>query len=709
MQFKKNIKYVSLPLAACTLLFSACVMDHYDEDLSETENRILSKGKYYLTVKIDNLSDAMPTRVEGKGPDKNQNGTVNGEENEHQILASSSYICLFDDKNMLKEVLNLSGADEHPGLCDQLTTAEMESMYVAQFNVEEDYEVPKSCLVILNGKKYGSLLKNGNTVNKISLSEVLGQTWDISGDEDPSTIGREGDYFTMTNSAYFDKDGKDMLTVPVPVDAIHKDYELPDPKRTIHVHVERMNARFTLETKNNGGMNEIPDPRAMYGITYQAKEDDDLILFQGYDEQGFPKYETRKWRARPTGWGMNALEKSANLFKTYNNKTYYPNWASNDPDKCRSYWAEDGTYDAPSSVYPWQYRNAIDVANKITYYEKNNNFLKNYSYNEFVSWGRGNAEGAPYYTPENTYNYSTIYRGLDQRADVLAGTHLIYTAELLVDWDQDGNFVEKDCFRDHASIFYETEKECFLSLVTTFNYSLQSQYMMRFHYYDWDQDGDPDDTKDINPGDELFIKPEGVYSLFYGDQNNYVQLTLPYLQGLSGPLDGKAWMLKGEVRNGDGKKILNPNGLTIRSTEDPSTDIMIPIYKIEEYRKEITIPRYVAQPSRYATADDIKSLFFEWTGAVDHFHVGKMYYFWPAALFEVDEDDVLHDKFFCGTVRNTWYKYVLNNIKSIGTSVDDPDQPIVPVKVNVNSQIEMNMKLLDWHNEDIIVNYPSLR
>ena len=100
-----------------------------------------------------------------------------------------------------------------------------------------------------------------------------------------------------------------------------------------------------------------------------------------------------------------------------------------------------------------------------------------------------------------------------------------------------------------------------------------------------------------------------------------------------------------------------------------------------------------------ADDNDIKSLLYEWIGAVDHFSDGKMYYAVPIMHNAVKHKDDANQKTLgdYGVVRNHFYTFELNNVNGIGIPVDDPDEPIVPDHSNINDVINMKIYMLPWH------------
>lgn len=712
-------------LFGCSLLAlgsTSCIMDSFDVDEAPS---MLPQGKYVIAFHFDQLEPS--TRA-------GQDGVEQGEHFEHEIGSDGNYVIFFNKNKTVLDIIPLYGNHEEP-------EGYIEGTYIARYDVdEEEFERPEYCMAILNAGRVPSISKGEKAediVEKLIVENVH-----------PFSIGFDGNgRFTMTNTVY-NAGGEPQYLFKVPEEVI-QDYKEPfDPEKVIHATVERMVAKFSFSTEGVSG--KYKESSMPSGLPSDCKElfvaddkDQDFIYFTHFDDNGAPQYELRKWKAAITGWSMNALAKEEYAFKHLDIKKE----ESLDLTKLplRSDWAKDKYYNNPAKDYPWQYRRAVTAPLMATYEnleKEDKNHLLNFSYDEIVKMseieGDKNGYTRNMYTPENTYDFDyykeeenkSSYLGslapddlgvmiqrLDERTDVLAGTHLIVTARLLTNIDGNGYKVEEHLYRDRSSMFYKGERNCFNKLITTFNYDLQSQYGMRYHYYEWNYDDRnlPSD-KQSAPGEQMIIMPEGMYSLYYIDSKGiehelyYRNLAKnddnePGAAGLAMIEDKYELFKTAEVEDGDGKVIINTDNLVIRDTKNPTEDITIYVYTYEEYKKWLSNPTYKMIPVREATRNDITSLIYEWTGAVDHFYEGRMYYFKPAGLFQTGTDEKTGQPiYFCGTVRNNWYKYSLSKINSIGTSIDDPSQPIVPQLVPVNSQIELNIEVLDWHNVEVDVN-----
>lgn len=734
MRFKNKLK-TNILLGSSLLLLgtTSCVTESFSD--VEEPSRMLPKGKYVIGFHF-NIQD----------PTTRADEYVDGDHFEHEIGSEGNYVIFFDINEKVIDAVLLVGDHEEPD--DYI-----EGSYVARYDVEADeYVRPEYCMAILNASPLGGIDSYIGMTKKQLMESMI---WESS---NPFSIGYDGNgRFTMTNTVYLAGADEPQVLFRIPDEVIQDAREPFDPEKVIHATVERMVSKFDFKI-------DIPYIRQStlpYGIKYAddctggvykaAEKDRDLIYFTGFNSDGAPQYELRKWEVALTGWSMNALAKEEYVFKNITAKdlpSLNEDWSP--MGALRTNWAVDKFYNNPPEQYPWQYRRAV-TAPKMATYEGlgDQNHLLNFSYNDIVGFTQRSKEGFDriVYTPENTYDFQTYeekrnmsnYLGslapsdlnveikvLDDRTDVLAGTHLIVTARLLTDLDNDNQFtIEKNLYRDRSSMFYDGEETCYNKLITTFNYDLQSQFGMRYHYYEWtDEDQSLPTTQQSAPGEQMIIMPEGMFSLYYNygtDENpKLFELNYKNLQAETVTIDGQQvpnplkadiergvyhYFNKAEVEDGDGKVIINPDNLLIRDTKNPYESVVFHVYTYQEYKKWLENPTHIMQPVRDATNNDIASVIYEWTGAVDHFNEGRMYYFKPVGMFDTGEKDK-HGQpiYFCGTVRNNWYKYVLTNINGIGTSIDDPNQPIVPQEVPVNSQIELNVEVIDWHEVDTDVN-----
>lgn len=754
--------HITILLQAVLLLFAltSCVRDDFSSDTAGTDGT--NSTPYYLNVHLefnDNSSNG------NRAAETNGDNLEYGEHNEHMIGEDGNLIILFrKDKagnNKLFGVFALTSLSKHEHNTEEGRTDEqggnnsnnnnsvndnIEALhaYSTKFDAEEKSMFPTSCLVVLNcSKKMQEKLEEFNEKkNETTVDDILKVVWDKTDvtDENPMYIGYSGPdrkYFTMTNSIYFNSDGSKQADVAIPEGFIAKTLMAAKP---VTVRVERMVAKFSFELPKKTNV-------------FQPSEKADMIMFDGFNDDGSPKLKVKKWRIALTGWNMNALETKNYLFKNIENKPYFKGYSDendwNHPANYRSHWSEDPHYDyqlnedggknTNALVYPWQYRKAIDY--NLDYYEDaiskgngnitaNDNLLRNYSFNDLelgrLAGGMLDIEKAfeekIIYTPENTYDAEKVAgdnkKKHDSRDEMLACTHLLVGAEVQIDIDGESEdniskyFIDypnddqtyrtpEHLFRDRNGFCYLSERECIASLVHDFNQLLESQNTMVFTHYKWTDGGTPQ---------TLIADTNGDYKLYYKDGNAWKELTEEVIletgekQVFS---DKDLTMPIATLRRGDGKrlpwikKLLDENRLAIgNSSSNPSSTIYTAETSDEAYGAYVPI-------TKLGTTQDnneyIKSLLYEWLGSIDHFYQGKMYY----SHGVVDNPPIEKGKKLrYGVVRNNWYQFKLSDVKSLGTPVDDIYQPIVPERNGLFDQINFTIKIFGWHEVGTII--PSI-
>ena len=721
MRFLNKIK-INLLLLTTVVGFgvSSCIMDTFDDDIKPaTSGYKLPPGKYKVYFNIEETGYDKTRAL----PDSSQ--FVDGSHGEHELGGAGNFAIFLNEAGTIVEVSELFGKhEEHP-------EDWIEGRYLSEFNVEEDYQTPSKCLVILNGLKFIDQIKNAKGKN---ASEIMNMKWyqhyDSKGIE-TDTVGRnDNGRFMMTNSIRWDLDslGNPYLceAVPLPIEVVQDALEEEDDKsKYITVKVERMVAKATLSYQDKNG--------AIIPLEYDHVFGPDIEfvnLFTGFDEHGMHQFKVVKYRVRCTGWGMNALEKEGSFFKSIGGASYGDNW--NDADRYRYHWAVDTHYWGNGKIdtnnpYPWQYRDAINRSHMDHYSTlEMGNTLKNYSYDDFV---RMNYFEKEIYIPENTFSYDDLDPLLDDQAEFYAGTHFIMTAILETAFDadpekaQDSDFTkftgdQRTVYRDRIGNIYRYPEQAWQSLVVSFNYALQSQAAMEYDWFDWDGHGDGDKTWKAATGSK--------YALYYkvndtGDAR--VDYLLMNADNVShqGVLDQT--LVQANIRKGDGQRMILNKNFRILNIKDHDNGIATPIkiYRkdqwdwvedhnrhlkkgedvldittLKEYKDEKGVTHQIER--RDAEVNDILSIMFDWIGPIDHFNKGYMYYFAPTK----------HEENKFGVVRNNWYHFILKGIHNLGTSIDNPEDPIVPNKVKENDQaIDIESKILQWHKVDM--NVPVLK
>lgn len=670
MQFSRTILHSFWALFV-VFAFASCIDNGFVDDTNgNSDDRTASA--YSLFFQFD-MGDFATRAASGD--------LVNGDTPEHIIGTTGNYVFFFheDGSFFSADILELANGDplfSDPNHPDH----QVEKTYTAQIT-DEDGTLPKKlyAVVVLNCQRIFDQLSTQASKN-VTLTTLMQEIWDNT-DKDPLQIGRnDNDYFTLTNSSYI-KDGARVNAVLIDVDQMKQTSDLfLDKSKVVTIHVERMLAKSTFASN-----------KETFPI-FQPSVDPDIIFVEGMDEEGYPIYAARRWRVNVTGWNLNALEAQSYLFKNIGtgneNQYYFTGW--NDPNNYRTHWCQDTHY--TNTDYPWQHRWAMDMA--CPYYSdkwtanSNTNMLRNYSFDDLRLAAKDFS--ATFYVPENTYDSLSVAGRLDNREDLLAGTHLLVGAELQIETDLNSNQYEAiDVYRDRSGFFYRKERECVAAMVHAFNQTLSSHDLLEFTYYDWD-------SQNRNMP-ELVAKSDGDCVLYW--KNN--ELTEQEIYEMS---DEEFYSMMGEmvpatILNGDGKRLPWCANWLRNYATNPTDGLRI--YN-KATRRSITIHEIVlngygtataGRELRTANVNDVKSLLYEWLGPIEHYNNGKMYY--AAGIDNPVNSTVMPGHY--GVVRNNWYQFNLKDINSIGVPVDNTSEPIVPGRIGANDQINVSINIIDWH------------
>ena len=625
------------------------------------------KGKLKVTFYIKQAGVAPSRASEADGP------YVDGDETEGKIGRNGNFIILFDKDSIFSKtvLLELSEANNNDSY--------LESRYECTLD-PDDYDsnpyekLPRYCLFVINGVDlFGDFYNcEGKTVKEVERYVLTAASNNFG-------INSEG-LFVMTNSGYFNADGKDMHVVELKRDMI---FDSSDPARVtlfpegekmyqapeLTVYVERVSAKHTISFEDK----QFDEQQQAF--IYKPEKAQPLIFFAGYNDNGAPKYKEVEWQIALTGWNVNGLGKRSHLFKQVDRGPEgFPTFKWNDPGRFRTYWSIDPDYVGPYAI---QYRKSQDYKTD-DYYQKmesdGRNSLLNYSFNQLEL--DACKFGQSLYTPENTYDYKALSTNLADRTDLLAGTHVVLGGRLQTKLN--GSFGNNDIYRDRDGFYFESELDCFDAKMFDFNNLLVSQDKMKFTYYNWSGQK----LTAVNPGVEgtaYYAYTDGAFTINYNGQ----PLTTSNIKQIFG--NSPSIMIEATVKNGDGRRLPWP-ATGVLTITGPST-----VYIYNEAGARL----------RVADQDDIRSLLFEWLGAIDHFNDGRVYYAAPARISP--KEAIIDNKYvdLCGVVRNNWYQFNLVNISGIGTPVDNPDQPIIPDPINNNDQINFTVNIKDWHVIDI--------
>lgn len=707
--FKTTYKSCILLLSVLGAGLSACTDEKFDAPQSG-----------WMDVDIEN-SVAIPLNikvgVDGTRADEVNNGDqYEYSKEDHRIdltTVGESFAILFnkDDEFLyLKPFFTNSqlgnGSYNSAGI-SEFTLPVM--VYIPNEDVNDEKTKPAKILVVLNGGRiYQQILENFEIDSKTGalldddnmpkVEDFLNFEWKSTSNNDVIGVNDKG-YFTMTNSTYFDE--KQELQNVVSLDPngfyVPKVDNMNLTRAAATIYVERMQAKFEAP---DFGTQVIGSDRV-----FRPSQNAISMFIYDWDEKNQMISEPKNWRVHLLGWTINGRETSSYLFKHITDKngnklnfSDFTNW--NDPGMKRSNWSVDPHYftddknnDGSDLFYPWQYRIAVDddqisLVRSIDGDQivKNNTTLRYFNFNEVMEGDWGDALTIS----ENTYDAESVsYKANDNncydgRAQLLCGPHLLVAAELFIessdalDSDYLGQFkTVEDLYSDRYMKFYLSEKAWFKMFIRNFREELKSQGYMTFKFYNWDKTGD-----ELQEGTTYTVITEGGCKLWYepaGQEGKGEELTMVLLDELCEkgiPISQPAIL-----KNGDGRVIPWIEGLKVRDAAGKVLKVYNDKYDPNHER------------SLEWTDDMRKSLFYEWFGPIDHYKNGYMYYA-GAITHHKESADALP---YFGSVRNHLYKFTVNSINALGTPVDDPTQPIIPVHYNYRDQLSVDLHSMEWH------------
>lgn len=551
-------------------------------------------------------------------------------------------------------------------------------------STSEIYHMPRYGIIVLNACDLTADLDRLSQSTH-SIDDVLALTDRHS---DTHTAGRSGNYFTMTSSAYLvrgTEGWRHSLVFEIDKDKVFdtRIQAVITPAAT--AVVERMSAKLSLT---------LPGAVGGRGLNFRPDGGRAQVIVCNYVD-GQPNYNNRTWTCTVDAWGINKCEPDSYYFRnivgestdtrlypyTYGedinstNMPFFNGWNRAVDRRC--FWAVDPNYRA-EGVYPAQYRPAVDNPRVEYYGQKGDPTLEYLSYNQLSTdfRGLGTDAGVNLYTTENTFP-DTRLGGLWQHD--LAGSEAVIGARIhiaSVDEKRD----DYDLYRNRIGVFYPSQTDFATYFISTINNQLQSQSSMTYRYYDWSH-------PENNSGTVMrtFKVNHGDYKLYYRDQ----PLTAETMAALS------RFTIPATIENGDGKVIPWVEGMYIgRRDKDPNT-----------YEEVGDIERLDI------AVDDFKSLIYDWIGPFDHFCGGRMTYSVPiryrASAEKVEAAAYRPTVGDYGVVRNSWYTLAIDQINTLGTPVDDPDQKIIPYEASLENSIQMEIKVLSWHEFSTSVTLPG--
>lgn len=438
--------------------------------------------------------------------------------------------------------------------------------------------------------------------------------------------------------------------------------------------------------------------KTIYYVTeYTRRNDEDR-----YDDDHVTQYihKAKSFKINFNGWGINGIEKRENLFKQIKKEDYYGenNWNPSSYSPYRNFWSLDHNYESTS--YPDQYKEAF----KVVYDTKTPDILYKASVEEDPSvnpWSDEMADDPDYlqyytftnlinhephlYSPENTYDPGKLWESekekqdaLDGRAYMRAGTHLILTAQLLIEGMERPGLYEKPEFNEDGWARTST------------NESARSKYYMNGIF--WNQESYLEYVSEylgywMQKDEDTFGPNDGI---FY---------TSPDLDRSNPPVANNEYFYISplKIEGGDGWAYITPD-LSSLQLEDRGEDQVV----LYSYNPENNTYRGITRKQFNILALSHPEYFAR------HFNRGRMYYAIPVTHYDDGDGDLFLGKY--GAVRNHWYNFTVEDIRKLGTPVSDPDQElIIPNTDHTYQSLGLTLSVLPWHLVDTQVNITEQR
>lgn len=695
MRYKRYI-YPILMLAAMTAGLSACSVDTAADGGYDGADGEDMSGVRYLSMRVSTADTNNLAALDSDSEQKYKDGT----EFEHAIDVtgrSENVIIFLDDKWTYQGYSSLEFDPHSSQGHDENFPAEAAYIgFLRPTEINEIYHLPEYGMMVLNA--HGIIDKLKQLGNQATITDVLGLVDDSSDDAEGRHIaGRSGNYFTLSSAAYLVKEEnvwKHSVVFKIDKSKIFdtRIQAVISPAAT--AIVERMAAKFTLSLKDPGQNG----PAGGQGLHFIPDGGRAQVIVCDYVD-GQPSYNNRAWTCDVSAWGINKYEPTSYYFRnivgettntdsypyTYGEdisatgKPFFNGW--NNANHHRTFWAVDPNYDPKGGVFPVQFRAAVDNTQVDYFGKKGEPSLAYVSYNELSTDLSALESGgsATVYSTENTFPDNPEERLSGHWQHDLAGCEVVIGAQMHISGVNEER-ADYDLYRNRIGIFYPSTTDMASYFLSTINTQLASQSNMTYRYYDWD-------NPDNNTGTDIrtFRVDNSGYKIYYRNQ----PLTAEVMASLA------SQTIPATIENGDGKVIPWVNGMFIgRRNTDPNT------YEEVGDVQPLSID-----------ANSFKSLIYDWIGAFDHFNKGRMVYSVPVRYKAVGKDvsasnyrPTVGDY---GVVRNSWYQFVIDGINSLGTPVDDPDQPIIPYETSLENSIMMEINVMDWHEFTTDVTLPD--
>lgn len=611
----------------------------------------------------------------------------NGDAQEYAICPNdqANVAFFFDSSNNFYSMCTLQGAangngvnkDNHPAN-DPYAKAEKYYTYITRWRNTNANPTPTQVIVVLNANptELNELAQGLAAKGTEALNEVLNYKFNTY------TAGNytygvykyaDNNYFTMTNSSFLDNEGKEAIVTDITgniQDTAEK--ALANPAV---VYVERLLAKYQLGFGSAGyeltgndtdftfkpfvtGDTKVNEAAKVNYVAEYLGEGENAIEGGNID---YPRYETKEWQVYVNSWGINGLEKEGRLIKDINTgrANYFTGW--NIPTYHRSYWGASPLYAlSGKDNFPTQYRSTQYDPNPDANFVGSNDGKTALHY---ISFDDLQTRARYKYTAERTYSDqedgNKAYGPYRYASHYLIGAQLILTG---IDTDvttKDGLKLKNLADKWYAYNFYWGSEEDYIR----YAYRRMAAQVADGRSHTINLGTTPVTVGGISDG-YLYADAQGT-KIMVSEAADYFK-TAP-----------------AQLIHGDGKRVLSlkeGKTLYIRTGENTYTAL---------------------------NENQVLAMIYNFTDAVRHYNGGAMYYAIPVQHMQgksnsankvtIDKDATESYPFGqFATVRNHWYRLTVNTIGSIGTPVDDPEQPIIPDPED-EYHVALEIVVLPWH------------
>lgn len=495
-----------------------------------------------------------------------------------------------------------------------------------------------------------------------------------------NSSGKNADFFTMTSAIYMDKSTEKIIpaTIIEPGNIYYTEDNAFNGDPAIKAYVERLAVKYRLNVSKDSN-NEVTKAEGFVGTVKMFEK---VVANNGEFEIQTSPYN---WHAQFIGFTVNATEPTEYLVKNLKNEDYFTTW--NYPDSYLSYWAEDPHYSVKSKStvdnflsitpvdnnskegYPHQYRDALETDSIRSYVNYEN---PEHPYLNYVTFNSITNKNAEFYSLENTFvdvssasnneKYNKqMWDGVGQFNYYNANTHFLLACRLIIG----DNNLQRDVFRDEDDVFYAEKPHLLTAKLTLLNERnlTGGSADIRVLNVDW-MDTGGDHKADLR----IMTWPKGARLYYKPNGGTMRAATIADLDVIPAQLTG-----------GDGKVLIAPSPDNIKEGG-------------QYYLKSVTEEKLISY-------NELISLFHKFSGAIDLYKNGMMYYAAPITHNKTElKEDSWETVGDIGVLRNNLYEVTVKGVKAPGHSVADAFDPIIPMFDTDRDYLSARVRVLRWHN-----------